>query len=361
MAARSDASVSIYLASSPLSSEHERIRLTLRNCIDQARRELQQAEVPERVIDTTLAPLRELDRDAEFWRHQAHSLALFAADGDLHSFRLANRVTESVRVGDRFDVGALLRARTFPHGGYVLGLAVNDVRLWQLLSDAGAQEVPLRLPDDLASVLAHAENQGQADLPRGRGSLGDRPEREKFARLVQEEVLRHLDHEHPLILAATTELAPAYRAVNTYPLLLEESIDAHPSSLDPRDADRRAREILDATYAAQLDQWRERFGTDRSNDRATSKLREVALAATAGQVEVLHFDMDCDIEGSIDENGVITTVEQPGPRTYAVVDEIAARVLATGGKVYAVRQQDLLDGSPVAAQLRAPRSAIGLS
>lgn len=360
MAARNDASVSIYLASSPLTSEHERIRLTLRNAIDDARRELQEAQVPERDIEKTLAPLRALDRDPEFWRQQANSLALFAADGELHSFRLANRVQNSVRVGDRYDLGALLRARTFPHGGYVLGLAVNDVRLWRLLSDAAAQEIELDLPADLSTVLEHAENFGQADLPRPRGNLGDRPEREKFARIVQEHVLAQLDGEHPLILAATPELEPAYRAVNTYRHLLADGINAHPSSLEPQDAERRARAILDATYEAQLKEWRENFGTARSNDRATSSLREVALAATAGQVADLHFDMDTDVEGEIDENGVITTVETPGPHTYAVVDEIAARVLQTGGRVSAVRQGDLLDDSPVAALLRAPRSALGL-
>ncbi|PWD49664.1 hypothetical protein C8046_01990 [Serinibacter arcticus] len=360
MGARADTSVSIYLASSPVPAEHERIRLSLRNAIGAAEKELAETGASDAVVARTLDPVRELDGDHEFWRHQAHSLAIFAADGTLHTFRLANRVTDSVRVGDRFDLGALLRARTFPHGGYVLGLAEQDVHLWRLTADARAHEVALDLPDDLQLLLTHAENHGQADRGRARGNLGDRPERERFARAVQEAALPHMQDELPLILAAGPEFDPAYRAINTHPTLADDRIDAHPSSLDADSVDERARVILDGIYAQQLDAWREHFGTARSNGRATSSLAEVAIAATLGQVEDLHFDMDENVEGTIDDLGAITRAESAGPHTYAIVDEIAARVLNTGGTVHAVRNGDLIDGSPVAALLRAPREAVGL-
>ncbi|GMA31197.1 hypothetical protein [Litorihabitans aurantiacus] len=360
MGARDDASVSIYLTSSPVPADHERIRLALRNAVGDAAKELAEAGVSDAVAGSTLAPIRELDGDQEFWRHQGRSLAILAAAGEVRTYRLANRVSDSVHVGDRYDLGTLLRARTFPHGGYVLGLAEQDVHLWALTADSRAHEVSLDLPSDLQSVLGHAENHGQADRGRARGDLGDRPERERFARAVQDAVLPHLQDELPLILAAGPEFDPAYRAINTHPTLLEERIDVHPGSLDVDSVDERARGILDATYARQLEEWREHFGTARSNGRATSKLKEVAIAATMGQVDDLHFDMDDHTEGTIDDLGAITTAERPGPRTYALVDEIAARVLNTGGTVHAVRNADLIDGSPVAALLRAPREAVGL-
>lgn len=359
VAARSDASVSLYLESSPIPAEHERVRLSLRNAIDEAEAALASISTPRDVLTATIAPLRALDSDHEFWRHQASSLAIFAAEGDLHAFRLANRLSASVRVGDRFDVGALLRARTFPHGGYVLGLAVEDVHLWRISPDGGAHEIGLELPEDLGLELVHAENHGQADRQRAQGSLGDRPGRERWSRSVQETVLPHLDGDHPLLLAGTAELEPAYRAINTYPRLLEEGLDVHPAALDAAEAARRARALLDASYAAEVAAWRERQGNETSRGRATTSLPEVALAATVGQVSELRFDMDCDLEGEIDGDGVLQLADQPGPTTYAVVDEIAARVLAAGGAVYALRSDDLVDDSPVAAILRAPLEAIG--
>lgn len=358
--ARNDSSVSIYLASSPVTTEHERIRLELRNAIDSAEAELAEAGTDRTVIETTLAPLRALDTDAEFWRHQSTSLALFAAGGDLHTFRLANRIENSSRVGDRFDIGSLLRALTYPNGGYVLGLAVRNTRLWRILPDAAAHEIPLDLPHDLELTLEHADNEGRLDRQRAQGSTGDRPEREKFARLVQDAVLPHLQDHYPLILAASNDLEPAYRAVNTYDRLLDEHIDVNPAALDEAEADRRAREILDVSHAAQTAEWKERFGNRRANDHATSSLKDVAVAATAGQVEDLHFDLDSHLEGTIDEMGQVTLVDTPGATTYDVVDEIAVRVLNTGGNVSAVRRHDLTDGSPVAAILRTPKAAAGI-
>lgn len=358
--ARNDASVTIYLASSPVTTEHERIKLELRNAIDSAAQELTEAGADRSVVETTLEPLRALESDDEFWRHQSTSLALFAAGGELHSFRLANRLQDSARVGDRFDIGALLRALTYPNGGYVLGLSVQNTRLWRLLPDAHAHEIPLNLPDDLKLTLEHAENEGRLDRQRAQGATGDRPEREKFARAVQDAVLPHLQDHYPLILAAANDLDPAYRAINTYDRLLDEHIDVNPAALDEAEADRRARDILDASHAAQTAEWKEHFGNRRANDHATSSLKDVAVAATAGQVEELHFDMDSHVEGTIDEMGQVTTVDTPGAGTYDVVDEIAVRVLNTGGTVAAVRQKDMTDGSPVAAILRTPKAAAGI-
>ncbi|MFC5122476.1 hypothetical protein ACFPRL_03145 [Pseudoclavibacter helvolus] len=47
----------------------------------------------------------------------------------------------------------------------------------------------------------------------------------------------------------------------------------------------------------------------------------------------------------------------PGPHTYAIVDEVAARALKHGAKVRAVRRGDLVDGAEVAATLRYPLEA----
>jgi len=172
---------------------------------------------------------------------------------------------------------------------------------------------------------------------------------------VQDAVLPAVaDSGLPLILAASRELEPAYRGVNDHPRLLEKGIEAHPGSLETDELESRARRILDEHYARELDRWREDFGTHRSNGRATSRLKDVARAASTGAVADLMFDMDDALEGSIDEDGEVHEAEAAGPSTYGLVDEIAVRVLRGGGTVHAVRREDLLDGSPVAAVLRYP-------
>lgn len=351
---RDPASVTITIESSPLPSEHERIRISLRNAIDEAERQLGEKDLPHGAARAVIEPLRGLLDDDEFWQHQSRSLVLVAAPDRLEAFRLPSVLTEHVAVGDRFDTGSLLRAIAFDHRAFVVELTRSDARLIEYGADHRPIEHDLALPDDHALMLEHTTTGGRFDRQRADGATGDRPEREKYARVVQDEVVRVVPDDVPLILAASADLDPAYRAVNTHPLLLADGLEPHPGSLDDQRRTAAVRELLDAHYAAEVDAWRERFGSLRAEGLATTRLKEVAAASASAGIAELYFDMDATDEGVIDEFGVVTRVDEPGPDTYALVDEIAARVLRSGGTVRAVRNRDLLDGSPVAAVLRFP-------
>ena len=79
----------------------------------------------------------------------------------------------------------------------------------------------------------------------------------------------------------------------------------------------------------------------------------MARAATFGAVQSLLVDMDQVIPGTIDEtDGTLTLADGAGASTYGVVDEIARRVLLSGGQVLSVRQGDIPRGQPLAAILR---------
>lgn len=355
---RDAASVSIYLQSSPLPSESQAVRLALRNLISGAEAQLRRNGIDNRTIADLIANLRSLDDDGAFWRYQAHSICILAAPGVLHVYRIANTVKEQLFVSDRFEIGSLLRAVTFPNLGYVVAVGERTAKLFGVGSDHRATELELEgLPDDLHSVFEKADNEGRADRDRATGATGDRIEHERYCRIVQDAVVARVsDPAVPLILVASDDFKAAYRAVNTHPGLLERGIESHPDSLTVSDVDERARTMLDEHYAAQLVDWRERFGTNRSNGLATSKLREVAFAATAAAVDELLFDMDSNIGGTIDDQGAVSLADDGAGGGYNLVDEIAARVLRSGGTVRAVRQSDLLDGSPVAATLRYPVS-----
>ena len=351
---RDDASVTITLPSSPLPSDHERIRIALRNAIDDAARELEQKDLPRGAAGEVIDRLRALGDDDEFWTHQSRSLVLLAAPSRFEAFRLANAVEPHVATGDRFHIGTLLRAIAFPQRAFVVELTQGGARLVEFGPDHRPLEHPLDLPDDHALMLERTATDGRFDRHRADGATGDRPERERFARVVQDAVVKVVPDDVPLVLAASADLEPAYREVNTHPVLLETGIEAHPDSLDDQRLSDLVRDILDDHYAAELDAWRENFGTLRANGLATSRLAEVAAAAAAAAVEDLHFNMDWTEEGTIDEFGRVSRAAEPGPDTYALVDEIAARVLRAGGSVRAVRNADLIDGSPVAATLRFP-------
>ena len=349
---RDPASVSIAVESSPVPADHERIKIAVRNAIDDAHRELAGADLPRDQVEAVDARLRALLDDDEFWRHQSRSLIVFASTERFETFRLANRVVPHVAVGDRFDTGALLRAVAFDDRAYIVLIDEGRPRLYEFGTDHRPVELALDLPDDHALALEKTTTGGRFDRQRADGRTGDQPERERYARIAQDAVVARIPRGAPLILAASDDLEPAYRAVNTHTALLDKTIPVHPNALNAARLGEEVRVILDERHADVLGQWRERFGTLRSEGLATSRLTEAATAATEAAVDTLHFDMDDTAEGTIDEFGRITHAPEPGPDTYALVDEIAARVLRSGGSVRAVRRSDLPDGAPVAATLR---------
>jgi hypothetical protein len=64
-------------------------------------RQLEEASASRRAMTEIREPLDELADDDDFWAEQARSLAVFAAPESLGTFRLPNRLTSEVEVGDR--------------------------------------------------------------------------------------------------------------------------------------------------------------------------------------------------------------------------------------------------------------------
>ena len=158
----------------------------------------------------------------------------------------------------------------------------------------------------------------------------------------------------PLVLASVEGLGAIYRSVNTYPHLAAQGIEGNPERLSDAELASAARPILDGLYQAQIANWQAIYRARLNEDRATTDLARAARAATFGAVASLLVDMDQTVPGTVDEaDGSVTLVEAAGADSYGVADEVARRVLASGGEVLAVRAEDMPEpGKPVAAVLR---------
>ena len=78
----------------------------------------------------------------------------------------------------------------------------------------------------------------------------------------------------------------------------------------------------------------------------------LARAATYGAVDTVIVDIDEKLPGYVDEETGAVTFADDDAASYGIVDEIARRVLLSGGRVLAVRGSDVPGGGPVAAILR---------
>lgn len=111
---RGQACVSIYLPTTPVTQQAQADRIALKNMAREAVQELQADGADERQIAAIAEEFDDLVDDDEFWRFQAHSLAIFGRPDNLWTFRVANALKPLVEVSDRFHVKPLLRSVSFP-------------------------------------------------------------------------------------------------------------------------------------------------------------------------------------------------------------------------------------------------------
>jgi len=352
---RGPGTVSIYLPTEPHGQNSEAERIDLSNLASNAVDQLEAADVSRSVVSAIDESLADLVDDGEFWRFQARTLAVFANEHGLVSYRLPNRLPRGVEVSDRFYIKPLLRTFTFPQAAFILAISQNAVRLLAASPDLPPTRIGvLDLPTGAAEAVGKPSIRGRGHRARVGASEGQKLRMRQYARQVNQALAPLLGgHDIPLVLAGTAPMIPIYRSVNSYPHLIEEEISGNPDSTSDAELVAELRPILDRVYAEDVANLRDMFGARQAHGRAVTDLADVARAATIGAVDTLFIDIEQSIPGEIDEEtGRITTDSNPGATTYGVTDEIARRVLMSKVRILAVRGEEMPGDGPVAALLR---------
>jgi hypothetical protein len=354
LAAREPSSVSIYLPTSP-ASRGQAERIELKNLAAEASRKLERAGAARADIAAIEDELADLVDDDEFWRYQARSLALLLTPTTSTTFRLANNLVALVEVSDRFHLKPLLRAVTFPHTAFVLALSQNGVRLLEIAAELEPAQIRVPdLPKDVASAVGKSSIRDRAPSGRIQGSEGQKTRMRQYARQI-DQALRPLLNglDLPLILAVAEPMDAIYRSVNNYPHLLGTSLPGNPDTSSDAELAERARRLLDDLYAAELRAIHETYALRAAQRRASGDVADVARAATHGLVDTVLVDIDEVVPGRVDEEtGAISSGGTEDGDSYGVVDEIARRVWLSGGRVLAVRRDDIPGNGSLAAILR---------
>jgi hypothetical protein len=354
---RNPASVSIYLPTSPLPQDADADRIEFKNLAAEAVSQLESGGADRATVAGVREHVDDLLEDDEFWTLMASSLAAFVTPERMRTFRLPNQLTSMVEVSDRMHVKPLLRSVTFPQTAVVLALAQGSVRLIEVARDVPAEEIRVGdLPRDAASAVGKASITDRTAVGRVQGSEGQKVRMRQYARLVDRAIRPVVAGLGvPLILAGAEPLDSIYRSVNSYPGLADEGIPGNPEGMSDQELADAARGVLDRLYAAELAQVRELFDARVSQGRGATDLTDVARAATFGAVDTLLADIDAVVPGFVDEaSGAVTLDDGGDARNYGVVDELARRVLLSGGRVLALRADDIPGDSATAAILRYP-------
>ncbi|HLS68054.1 MAG TPA: hypothetical protein VK035_01840 [Kiloniellales bacterium] len=352
---RARACVSIYVRTTPVTQQVEGSRIEFGNLAREARQQLEAIDHDKREVAAIMEQLEELEGDRHYWAVQAHSLVVLATPDSLRTFRLANKLESRVEVSDRFHLKPLFRAITFPHSAFILALSANAARLIEVHADLPPSEVKVEdLPDGAFDFQRDADGGDRRSRSKAKSLEVQNIRLQQYARSVDTALRAVLvGRETPLILAATGRLASVFRAVNSYPNLLEEGIDGSPDRVSDAELAAAARPLLDAFYEEKIEKAKALFEARVNEGRAITDISDAARAATFGVIDTLLVNMDSTVPGSIDENtGRLTFAEEGDATAYGVVDEIAGRALEHGARVLAVRQADLPGQGELAAILR---------
>lgn len=358
-AKRSDACVSIYLPTTPVTQEIGASRIAFGNLGKAALGQLDAIDFDKRRRAAIAEQLDDLIEDDGFWRLQANSLAVLLTPDSLNTFRLPNHLLPQSEVSDRFHLKPLLRTVSFQNEALVLALGENAVRIVEVPAEGPAFSIKLSaLPKSAADATQRSSVNDRSPSGRMHGSEGQNVLLRQYARQVDGAVRVGLaNRPAPLILAATEPLASIYRSINTHPRLAQQTIVGSPDQRSDSELADAARPILDTLHASEIERFREQFSGHSSDSRTTTDIDVAARAATFGMISRLLIDMDAAVKGRIDEEtGTVSYSEIASAGDYGVIDEIACRALLTGAEIFSVRQNDIPSGAPLAAILRYPMS-----
>ncbi|MEV0646734.1 hypothetical protein AB0I28_15865 [Phytomonospora sp. NPDC050363] len=349
---RGPASVSIYLPTDPTNPNAAPIAFKdlAKRAIDQ----LREAGTGKHEVTALEEHFADLVDDGEFWRFQARSLAVFATPERLTTFRLPNHLQPQAAVADRFHVKPLLRSVTFPQTAYLLALAQGSLRLLEIAEGVTPERIKVPdLPDDVADAVGKATIKHRAPERRVQGSEGQKMRMRQYARQIDAALRPVLPADGvPLILAGTEPLLSIFREVCSYPDVAENTVAGNPEDRGDGELAAAGREVLDEVHAAELKDLQTLFEERASRGRTLFDPGDVARFATQGAVDTVFVDFDATVPGEVDDAGEVTYADGDDAVAYGIVDEIARRVWLSGGRVLAVRREDVPGGGEVAAILR---------
>jgi hypothetical protein len=364
--------VSIFMATHTKSKELRQDPIELKNLIRSAEEQLIARKVDATQARQLLEPARALLDDPEFWPQNQNGLAIFIADGMFKVFRVPIEIEDVAIANDRFHVRPLLpllSGKTF----YVLAVSQKAARLLECTS-LSCHEVPL--PEDVATSMLEAippEDENQTRLERHGGGRsgpanspgsfhGEDPDVQKSQREDMKFFFRQLDDgvrramknpDATVVIAGADSITPFYRRATNLKNVHEEAIDGNPEHV-PNDTLRvKAVALLEPVWHDELNRLQERFGTATGQSLASTELKDVLRAASAGRVDTLFVPRGVIKWGRHDvAANQVHVHDEPQQGDEDLIDRATVETLLTSGQIVVVAPEEVPGDREIAAIYR---------
>jgi Bacterial archaeo-eukaryotic release factor family 3 len=317
-----------------------------------------------------LEPFEQLLADRDFWSHPQDGIAVFGAPGFFHVQKVQRAVPETIVVGDHLYIKPLVRIFQSVDSYQILALDRQQVKLYQGNRDAldevvMAPSVPRTIEEALGPYSSQqgvertqggGRGRAAATAHHGHGSKKDEVgvDVERFFRVVDRAICEahSKPSELPLILAALPEYHTHFRAISHNGFLLEEGIHGNAHALSKDELREQAWRLMEPRYHHRLQQIIDMYHAAKARTLATDDLTHAAEFATDGRVGTLIIEADRRVAGRLEGHIPRRAALTNDPEAGDILDDIAERVLKTGGQVIVAPHASMPTATGLAAIFR---------
>jgi hypothetical protein len=317
-----------------------------------------------------LKPARELGDDPLFWQYRDDGLALFINPSLFEYLSLPVNPGELVTVGGPFHLKPLLSLLAGDSHFYVLAVSQDQVRLLlgtrYGVTDIELENVPEGIEEALNYDTVQKQLQWHTRAP-GRGGLrmavfhghGVPPLDHKdnlatYFRQIDKGLRQILREEKvPLVVAGVEYLLPVYKAVNSYPHLLEEGIPGNPDGMRSEQLHEKALSLVEPYFRRAEKEALLQYGEALPRGLASCDVRQIVAASKAGRVSALFAISGNFLWGVLDEQNEVAEIHTEQQRgDVDLADRAAAYTFLNNGAFYAVGPESMPDQAPMSAIFR---------
>ncbi|NBO91455.1 MAG: hypothetical protein EBV06_03940 [Planctomycetia bacterium] len=355
--------------------------ILFRNLLKTAEESLHQ-KYPGHDLAPVVKRLHALATDDQFWHNALDGLAVLASSDTYLALPLPRTVKPLAMVGDGFHVQPLLRYTQSADRFQVLALTRRTAKMYEGdrydLERISTEHFPATIEEALGEEWSQDDQAvmqsggGSMAFHHGRGTPHDEVEKDewRFFKVIDGAVADRFSKPSglPLVLVALAEHQAIFRRVSQNMALTAQGVETNPEALDLNELREVVWKAVEPYYLTRLAQWCEDYTNAQALEMGSSDLCDVVKAALSGRVGRLMIEADRVVPGRVDpRSGAIlqqTDLDSGGksgksslpPFAQAdaidLLEEVAEKVLRTGGEVVVVPPERMPSSTGLAATYR---------
>ncbi|MDD2528857.1 MAG: hypothetical protein PHW35_11505 [Lentimicrobiaceae bacterium] len=332
--------------------------LMLKNQLKEVKSKLSAKGLQNVVITDMVAPVQQLIDDSSFWREQSDGLAIFIAEGFTRIYTLPIYFKEFNYISNSFYLKPLMPIFAGDGDFYLLMLERSNVKLYACTHYSFTEiKIDDLIPETKQDRVGYDYEQKNLQFRTGQGASGHalyhgqeaatgkrKNEIKKYLRAINDGIAPLLREEkRPMLIVGQRPNFDIYKEVNTYPNLLEESLQVDFNNTTVFDVHELAWEriapIFDQTRKDKIALFLKEEGTGKT----AIGIVKILPAAINGKVDTLFCENKADIFGNYKEenNLIVVTQSEESENTISLMNLAAIETFVNGGEVYLLDKEEM--------------------